>query len=114
MGNQSNKEKQQDTTNTRDIHDKAWIGRALLVVLADVLAAVFSYFIALLFRFDYVYSNVPEEYLIMFCWLAPLWCLFTVVVFYIFRLYRHRRLYHKGTLLRQQADTLPASYPQNA
>lgn len=87
MGNQSNKEKQQDTTNMRDIHDKAWIGRALLVVLADVLAAVFSYFIALLFRFDYVYSNVPEEYLIMFCWLAPLWCLFTVVVFYIFRLY---------------------------
>lgn len=80
-------EKQTKEISKVNTNDKKWVSRALLVLLADVLATFICYFAALLFRFEYKFSAIPEEYLHMYFWLAPLWALFTVVVFYIFRLY---------------------------
>ena len=80
--------KEQSKTNeTHHLTDKQWVGRAFLVFLADVIATYFSFYFALLFRFDYKFSTVPEDYLMRYMYLMPLWCLFTFVVFYAFRLY---------------------------
>ena len=80
-------EKSKIENNKINSSDKTWVRRALLVLLADVLATFTCFYAALLFRFDYKFSSIPEEYLQMYYWLMPLWALFTVVVFYIFRLY---------------------------
>ena len=64
-----------------------WVKRAFLITIADVLAVFLVFFLALLFRFDLSFSSVPREYLEMYVYLAPLWSLFTVVVFYGLRLY---------------------------
>ena len=66
---------------------KGWARRAVVVLVADILATFASFFAALLFRFDLHYSAVPDEFLKYFLLLVPLWILFTVVVFYGFRLY---------------------------
>jgi len=64
-----------------------WVKRALLITIVDVLTVFFVFFMALLFRFDLNFNSVPREYLEMYIYLAPLWSLFTVVVFYALRLY---------------------------
>jgi FlaA1/EpsC-like NDP-sugar epimerase len=87
MEQQTTNEKKSKNNNHHDASDKKWISRAFIVLLADIIATAGSFFMALLFRFDYNYNSIPEEYLTMYVWLIPLWCLFTVVVFYIFRLY---------------------------
>ena len=95
-------------------NDKQWIVRAFVLAVLDVIFIAGGYFLALMARFDFIYSHIGANYLTGYRQLIIPYCVSAVVIFYIFRLYRHRRLYHKGTLLRQQADTLPASYPQNA
>ena len=86
----STKTEQNNHPKTSAKHEtmgKGWISRAIVVLCADILATFVSFFAALLFRFDLHYSAVPSTYLEYFLYLVPLWCLFTVVVFYAFRLY---------------------------
>ena len=59
----------------------------LMLLLADSLIILISYFTALLLRFDFVFSSIPKEYLIGYLWSMPFWIISTVVVFYICRLY---------------------------
>jgi len=47
----------------------------------------FAFFAALLLRFDFSYSQIPEAYMYNYIYLMPLWCVFTFVVFYIAKLY---------------------------
>lgn len=70
-----------------DTMGRSWMVRAIVVLVADILATFASFFAALLFRFDLHYSAVPDDFLKYFLFLVPLWALFTVVVFYGFRLY---------------------------
>lgn len=44
-------------------------------------------FTALLLRFDFVFSSIPEEYLMGYLWSMPFWIISTIVIFYICRLY---------------------------
>lgn len=37
--------------------------KVLMLVLADILIVLISYLMALLLRFDFVFSSIPEEYL---------------------------------------------------
>ena len=60
---------------------------AVVVLFADVLATFFSFFIALIFRFDLQFSSIPDRFLEFYLYLVPLWTLFIVVIFYAFRLY---------------------------
>ena len=64
-----------------------WIHKALLLVAADVLIILFSYFFALLLRFDFIYTSIPQGYIEGYLWSMPYWVISTVVVFYICRLY---------------------------
>lgn len=67
--------------------NQMWIKKVLMLVLADILIVLISYFIALLLRFDFVFSSIPEEYLMGYLWSMPFWIISTIVIFYICRLY---------------------------
>ncbi len=73
--------------DTRGIKIKHWKIIAFYLLIYDVVAVNASYFLGLLLRFDLRYSNIPEEYLYAFLKFAPIYTLFTVAVFYVFRLY---------------------------
>lgn len=82
-----NTEKTIESNHQKEHKGKKWIRNAIVVLVADILATLFSFFLSLLFRFDFHFSEIPDEYLKMYGYLMPLWCIATVVVFYIFRLY---------------------------
>ena len=64
-----------------------WIHKAIFLLLADVLTILFSFFAALLLRFDFAMSTIPREYLVGYAWSMPFWVTAAVVVFYGCRLY---------------------------
>lgn len=67
--------------------NKRWIRNALLVMLGDIVATYFCFFMALLLRFDFSFRSIPERYFTWYLYLMPIWCLFVVIVFYVARLY---------------------------
>ena len=67
--------------------NQQWTEKMLMLLLADSLIILISYFTALLLRFDFVFSSIPEGYLTGYLWSMPFWIISTVVVFYICRLY---------------------------
>ncbi|MBO7453035.1 MAG: polysaccharide biosynthesis protein [Clostridiales bacterium] len=79
MNNKNNKTKKQQ--------NKQWIKRAILILIADIIVVLFSYFAALFVRFEFSLASIPIGYLETYLWMMPLWCVFTCVVFYIFKLY---------------------------
>ena len=87
MGDQVNPAKTTENKSRYHMSFKSWITRASVIFVADMVIVVFSYFMALLFGFDFKFETIPENFLYMYSWLMPLWCLFTFVVFYAFRLY---------------------------
>lgn len=64
-----------------------WVHRAILIMFVDALSVMISYFLALLLRFDFVFSRIPVNYLEGYLWSMPYWILSTIVIFYICRLY---------------------------
>ena len=67
--------------------DYIWMKRAILLLFLDIVSLLVSYLAALLLRFDFIFSNIPREYLEGYFWSMPYWTVITVVVFYGFRLY---------------------------
>ena len=65
-----------------------WQKIALLLVLYDLTAIHASYFAALLLRFDFLYSQIPEYYLTPFYHFITPYAVITVAVLWHFRLYR--------------------------
>lgn len=66
---------------------KHWQKIVSYLVLYDILAVNFSYFFALWLRFDLNYTNIPGAYLTAFARFAPFYTVFTLIVFYLLRLY---------------------------
>lgn len=64
-----------------------WIHKAMLLAFMDILITLAVYLAALLIRFDFLFSRIPEEYIQGYIWSMPFWVIATVVVFYAFRLY---------------------------
>ena len=64
-----------------------WMQRAIVLAFIDVLSILVSYLLALLLRFDLIFSAVPREYIEGYIWSMPYWVIVTVVVLYAFRLY---------------------------
>ena len=64
-----------------------WIHKAILVAVLDALFVVISYGLALILRFDFIFSRIPESYRSGYLWSMPFWIAATIVVFYIFKLY---------------------------
>ena len=72
---------------TKETQGLQWIHKATFLLLADVLTILFSYFAALLLRFDFAMSTIPREYLLGYTWSMPFWVAAAIVVFYGCRLY---------------------------
>lgn len=64
-----------------------WQVIAAYLLLFDIVAINASYFLALFLRFDLHYSLIPAVYLNALVRFAPIYTLFTVVVFWLFKLY---------------------------
>ena len=64
-----------------------WVHQAILVAFLDSLFVVISYGVALILRFDFSFSSIPEAYRSGYLWSMPFWIASTIVVFYAFRLY---------------------------
>lgn len=63
-----------------------WFARAFLVLLFDVLVIFGSYYIAMLILNDFRFS-IPWGWMEFYLRSIPFWCIGTVCVFFIFRLY---------------------------
>ena len=68
-------------------NNNLWMRRAYVILFLDIISVLASYLVALLLRFDFVFSRIPREYLDGYRWSMPYWIIITVVVFYGFRLY---------------------------
>lgn len=64
-----------------------WQVIAAYLLLFDIVAINASYFLALFLRFDLHYSMIPAIYLNALVKFAPVYTIFTVIVFYLFKLY---------------------------
>lgn len=65
-----------------------WQVIAICLAVYDVIAVNFSYFFALLLRFDFQFSVIPKSYLQMWKSFAPFYTAACLVVFFLFRLYQ--------------------------
>ncbi len=75
-----------DNNNGRRL--KHWQFIALFLMLYDAIAVTFSFFIALLLRFDFRYSTIPSYYFQTWLKFAPLYVMICLMVFWAFKLYR--------------------------
>ncbi len=72
-------------------HIKAKTGKnRMLLMLLDVLSVLFAYGFALFLRFDFTYSHIvanSEFHIVNYLRSMPLWCVVTLLVFFLCRLY---------------------------
>ena len=89
---------------------KHWQIIVVYLVLYDIVMANLSYFLALWFRFDCVFSRIPPEYLGPWRGFIPVYSVVCVLVFWFFRLYKSMwRFASFSELLRITAASLLAS-----
>lgn len=65
----------------------SWVHKASLIAFLDMLIILAAYLMALILRFDFVFSRIPREYLEGYMWSMPYWVASTIVVFYGCKLY---------------------------
>lgn len=76
-----------EVSNGNFSEDHSWITRALILMLIDIVIVNVSFFIALMVRFDFRYTQIPAEYLNHFIRYAPIHTVYSILVFYACRLY---------------------------
>ena len=69
-------------------HFEHWHFIALCLMVYDALAVNVSYFLALLLRFDFRYSIIPQIYLRTFFKFASVYTIFCLILFWLLNLYK--------------------------
>ena len=64
-----------------------WQIIAAYLVIYDIFAVNFSYFLGLLLRFDFSFTKIPTEYIHAMLRLAPIYTVFCLAVFWVLKLY---------------------------
>lgn len=64
-----------------------WHIAMLMLIVYDAITICLSYFLALWFRFDCRYSEIPQEYLTAYTAFIPFYALFCVIVYFVLKLY---------------------------
>ena len=64
-----------------------WLGRALMLLVLDVLCITASYFLALLLRFDFSWGAIPTEYLHHYYVIMPFAVVYVLATMWAARLY---------------------------
>ena len=67
--------------------NRIWKSRALLIGILDTISILGSYFLALLLRFDFRFSTIEPHFVNGYLKYILPWCVITVGIFYVFRLY---------------------------
>ena len=67
---------------------KRWPVTSTLLMIYDAIVVFGAYFIALLVRFDFQFSQIPKEYFDEWLRFSPIYVLFCLIIFFIFRLYK--------------------------
>ena len=65
-----------------------WQIVAVFLMLFDAIAVMGAYFLALWFRFDCNYTEIPAKYLLAYLKFAPINIVATIIVLWAFRLYQ--------------------------
>lgn len=87
-------DKKVNSTNAKSNKNKIsfklehWQIVAMFLVLFDAVAVTGAYFLALWFRFDCNYTEIPVHYLLSYLKFAPINIVATVLVLWLFRLYQ--------------------------
>ena len=61
--------------------------QTILLIVYDIAAIMAAYFFALWFRFDCQYSAIPNEFITAYAIFCPVYAVFCVVLFFLFRFY---------------------------
>ena len=77
-----------NTSNKKSFKLEHWQVVAMFLMLFDAVAVTGAYFIALWFRFDCNYTEIPVNYFLAFLKFAPINIVATIGIFWIFKLYR--------------------------
>lgn len=67
---------------------KHWQIIGIGLVIFDILAINLSYLFGLFLRFDFTYSLIPNIYITTFIKFAPIYTIFSIIIFYIFKMYK--------------------------
>lgn len=78
----------ENQTNRKKHHIEHWQIIALGLAVYDLLAVNLAYFIALLLRFDFRYTHIPEPYLHSWLVFVPVYSVLCLVTFYVLKLYQ--------------------------
>ena len=78
----------ENQTNRKKLHIEHWQIIALGLAVYDLLAVNLAYFIALLLRFDFRYTHIPELYLHSWLAFVPVYSVLCLVTFYVLKLYQ--------------------------
>ena len=68
-------------------HIETWRIAAAFLMIYDIMAVNLSYFLALFFRFDGVFSQIPEKYMEPYTYFIPIYTVICMCVFYFTRMY---------------------------
>jgi len=66
---------------------RKWFTRAIVIMIFDCITIFCAHFLALYMRFDFIFEDIPTEFIMGFVWSMPFWIIMAIVVFYIYRLY---------------------------
>lgn len=92
-----------------------WQIIALYLIIYDIIAVNAAYFLALWFRFDCMYSQIPGDYFSVYLKFAPWYTVFSILIFWALRLYNSVwRFASYSELLRAGAATVITSLLQIA
>ena len=58
-----------------------WQIISLYLIIYDIIAVNAAYIVALLLRFDFLYSRIPDRYLSAYIHFAPIYTVFCIFVF---------------------------------
>ena len=65
-----------------------WQIIGLYLIIYDIIAVNAAYIVALLLRFDFLYSRIPERFLSAYMHFAPIYTVFCIFTFAVLRLYK--------------------------
>lgn len=55
------------------IREITWVHKAFLIAFVDILLILAAYLLALILRFDFIFSRIPQEYIEGYIWSMPYW-----------------------------------------
>lgn len=84
----SSNNSQQTAKKPAKIQVKHWQKVMIFLIFYDVAVVSFSYFLALVLRFDLRFSLIPSTYLKPWMMFTPIYAVICLVVFWLFRLYQ--------------------------